>query len=220
MKQWTLNNKTITLYTKNKQAPLILYHCDHNEKEELWQQLKDENVTLACLEGFDWNADMSPWPMAPLFKKDRSIYGKADAYIQELKDVLLPSILEDVQPVWMGIAGYSLAGLFALYSSYPIDFQAVMCASGSLWYPDFDTYVFEKEVPKDLSNLYFSLGDKESQTRHPLMKTVADKTQAIVHFYQSKDIPTAFEWNPGNHMQDDVIRVVKGIRYLLVHAEN
>lgn len=67
-------------------------------------------------------------------------------------------------PEWRGIAGYSLAGLFALYAIYQTDvFTRVGCISGSLWFPGFLEYVFTHESKRRPGCLYFSLGDKEAK---------------------------------------------------------
>ncbi len=67
-------------------------------------------------------------------------------------------------PAWRGIAGYSLAGLFALYAICQTDvFSRVGCMSGSLWFPGFKEYVFSHEPKRWADCIYFSLGDREAR---------------------------------------------------------
>ena len=119
-------------------------------------------------------------------------------------------------PVWRGIAGYSLAGLFALYAIYRTDvFSRVGCMSGSLWFPGFKEYIFSHEPKRRPDCIYFSLGDKEAKTRNSVLKTVQENTEEIQAFYQSKGIDTVFQLNPGNHFVQGIERTIAGIQWLL-----
>lgn len=122
----------------------------------------------------------------------------------------------EIKPQWRGIAGYSLAGLFAVYSIYQTDiFSRVASVSGSLWFPGMKEYVFSHEPKRRPDCIYFSLGDKESKTRSPVLKTVRQNTEEMAGFYQSQRIDTIFQLNPGNHYHNAVERTVAGIRWLL-----
>jgi len=119
-------------------------------------------------------------------------------------------------PAWRGIAGYSLAGLFALYAIYRTDvFSRVGCMSGSLWFPGFKEYVFSHEPKRRPDCIYFSLGDKEVKTRNPVLKTVQENTEEIQAFYQNKGIDTVFHLNPGNHFVQGIERTIACIQRLL-----
>ena len=62
-------------------------------------------------------------------------------------------------PRWRGIAGYSLAGLFAVYALYRTDvFARAASVSGSLWFPGFREYVFSHTPLCRPDCVYFSLG--------------------------------------------------------------
>ena len=103
-------------------------------------------------------------------------------------------------PAWRGIAGYSLAGLFALYAIYRTDvFSRAGCMSGSLWFPGFKEYIFSREPKRRPDRIYFSLGDREAKTRNPILKTVQENTEAIHALFQGQGIDTVFQLNPGNH---------------------
>lgn len=118
--------------------------------------------------------------------------------------------------LWRGLAGYSLAGLFALYSLYQTDlFSRVASMSGSLWFPGFTDYVFSHEMKKRPEHLYFSLGNQECRTRNPYLKTVQDNTEKIEHYYAQCGINTVFQLNPGNHYKNAVQRTAAGISWIL-----
>ena len=119
-------------------------------------------------------------------------------------------------PAWRGIAGYSLAGLFALYAICQTDvFSRVGCMSGSLWFPGFKEYVFSHEPKHRPDCIYFSLGDKESKTKNPILRTVQENTKEICAYYRRKGIDTVFQLNPGNHFVQSVERAAAGIAWML-----
>ena len=113
------------------------------------------------------------------------------------------------------IAGYSLAGLFALYSAYRCDqFEGIVSASGSLWYPGLMNYMDEHEISPKIQKAYFSLGDQEAKTSHPLMSQV-EKNTGEIQRKLSGTIKTIFELNEGNHFKDADLRLAKGIAWIL-----
>ena len=63
--------------------------------------------------------------------------------------------------------------------------------------------------------MYFSLGDKESRTANPYLKTVRENTEAIEKFFSEKGVSTVFKLNPGNHYNDPAGRTVDGILNML-----
>ncbi|MBQ6494259.1 MAG: hypothetical protein IJI92_10395 [Erysipelotrichaceae bacterium] len=180
------------------------------------QKLGCHDFILAHIAIEDWNRDLSPWPAPPVFGK-QSFAGKADDHLKKLKEDIVPFILEqtDEKISSVYLAGYSLAGLFALYSAFNCDlFDGIASVSGSLWYPDLDEYIRTHKISDRIKKIYFSLGDKENKTKNPLMATVADKTEMISQLL-SERIETIYEINEGDHFKDPDLRVAKGIRWLL-----
>lgn len=120
------------------------------------------------------------------------------------------------------IAGYSLAGLFALWAAWNSGyFRRVASVSGSLWYPGFTDYI-RNNAPKSgcgentgPEKAYFSLGDREGRTRHPLMSRVDACTAEVVERVRSYGIKTTFEWNPGNHFDHPELRMARALAWLL-----
>ncbi len=87
--------------------------------------------------------------------------------------------------------------------------------SGSLWFPKFREYVLRHELMRQPEMLYMSLGDAEAKTRHAVLKTVQENTEAIVRYYQEVGVDVRWELNPGNHFRDVAMRSAKGIKALL-----
>ena len=176
------------------------------------------SFTLVAISDLDWNHDMAPWNSPAAFKKGEPFTGGADDYLRLLVEEIIPRAEKELvgPPAWRGIAGYSLAGLFALYAIYRTDvFSRVGCMSGSLWFPGFKEYVFSHEPKRRPDCIYFSLGDKEAKTRNSVLKTVQENTEEIQAFYQSKGIDTVFQLNPGNHFVQGIERTIAGIQWLL-----
>ena len=116
------------------------------------------------------------------------------------------------KPRFIGLAGYSLAGLFAIYATYHTEiFERVASMSGSLWFPDFVEYVEHHEMKRVPEKFYISLGDKESKTRNKILQTVQDNTEKIVEYYRKQVLSVEFELNPGNHFKNPDLRTAKGI---------
>ena len=150
--------------------------------------------------------------------KEKSFSGGADDYLRLLIDEILPKVKEMIEgePGFTGITGYSLAGLFAVYAMYKTDvFDRVACMSGSLWFHDFIEYCKRNEYKRLPDKIYFSLGDKEANTRNPVLKTVQDKTIELSEYFKSLGAEVIFELNSGNHFTDTILRSAKGIKAIL-----
>jgi hypothetical protein len=166
----------------------------------------------------DWSASLSPWKAPAVFKGEPDFGDGAEAYINDLMNDIVPSACASngLKPRVVYVAGYSMAGLFALYSLYKTDFFAG-CAScsGSLWFPGFSDFVSEHEFISSSPAVYLSLGDREAKTKNPVMATVEDNTKALVELYKSKGYDVLFEMNQGGHFNDPALRTAKGIAWLL-----
>ena len=210
--------KEATLYhSKESGSPLIIlnsYAGGGQSVMEAAEKLEGKDFNLLCVGNLNWDHDMTPWYCPPLSQKDAPCTGGADEYLKLLLDDILPECLKRVDgtPAHISIAGYSLAGLFALYALYQTDvFERAASMSGSLWFPDFKEYVFSHEMKRKPDRLYLSLGDKEARTRNQYLKAVQENTEKIAGHYRDAGIDVTFEMNPGNHFRDAELRIAKGI---------
>ena len=166
----------------------------------------------------DWQREMSPWYAPALSKDGEAFSGGADAYLESLLTAILPWVTERIhgKASFIGIDGYSLAGLFALYALYKTDVVTRVAAmSGSFWFPRFKEFCKENTMKILPEKLYLSIGDQESKTRHPILKTMQENTEELLEYFRSLGIPCKYELNPGNHFQDVNLRCAKGILELL-----
>ena len=205
---------------KTPGAPLICLLADAGEGDEVRARLTDAgaDVSLAVIDGLDWNRDLSPWPAPAVFKGGEAFSGGADGTIEWLLDIALPDIEARLSapPAWRGLAGYSLAGLAAVYALYRTDrFDRIMCASGSLWFPGFEAFAVDHAPARLPDRLYLSLGDREARTRNPAMAPVEAVTRRLAAHWQGLGVETLFELNPGNHFADPAERMAKGMKWVM-----
>ncbi len=217
-----LDGKSATLYLgKQKESPLILlnnYSGDGESVVSAMQEIDTPDCNLLVVGDLNWDHDMTPWYCPPLSKNDTPCTGGADEYLDLLLTEILPKAEELIgrTPSFIGIAGYSLAGLFALYATYRCDaFDRVASMSGSLWFPDFKEYALTHEMRKRPAKLYLSLGDREARTRNSVLMTVQRNTEELAEHYRSLGLDVTWELNPGNHFKDAALRSAKGIRAIL-----
>ena len=217
-----IGGKTVFVFHSNRPgSPVIYLNTYSDEGQQVFETAQAVGCppfSLVAISSLDWNHDMAPWDNPAAFKNGEPFTGGADDYLRLLVEEIIPRAEKELPgpPAWRGIAGYSLAGLFALYAIYQTDvFSRVGCMSGSLWFPGFKEYIFSHEPKSRPDCIYFSLGDKEAKTRNPLLKTVQENTEAIRNFYQGMGIDTVFQLNPGNHFVQGTERAAAGIRWLL-----
>ena len=222
MQTFTINGKSISVFSGTKlESPIIYLNTFSDEGQQVYeatQTVGSPPFTLVAISDLDWNHDMVPWNSPPAFKNAKPCTGGADDYLRLLSDEIIPTAEKEINgvPSWRGIAGYSLAGLFALYAIYRTNlFSRVGSMSGSLWFPSMKEYLFSHEPKCRPDCIYFSLGDKESKTRNPILRNVRQNTEEIQAFYQAKGIDTVFQLNPGNHYDHAAERTAAGIAWLL-----
>ena len=222
MQALEIGSKNISIFLSTKpRTPIIYLNTFSDEGRKVYEAAQATGCppfTLVAISDLDWNHDMVPWDSPPAFKNAEPCTGGADDYLRLLTREIIPTAEKELPgvPSWRGIAGYSLAGLFALYAIYRTDlFSRIGSMSGSLWFPGMKEYIFSHEPQHQLDCIYFSLGDKESKTKNPILRTVQENTKEICAYYQRKGIDTVFRLNPGNHFVQSVERTAAGIDWLL-----
>ena len=220
-KEIKVEDKVITLFYENnkKELPVVILNTVQDEGSEVWECCKKvncNNFILAAVSNINWNHDMSPYPIEKISKDDIACSGGADNYIKLLTNKIMPKIKENANCNEFILAGYSLAGLFALYSCYKTDaFSKLAIASGSFWYPDFIEFVKKNKLVSSLKEIYFSLGNKESHTTNKFLKLVEENTKWLENFYGNKGIETIYVENEGNHFKEPNERMAKAIKWIL-----
>lgn len=202
-------------------SPLVVLNTFDGEGESIInavRSMSSADFSLLEVSGMDWNRDLSPWEAPAVFKNDAPFSGKADDYLKELTESVIPSSVSDLgaAPSAVYIAGYSLAGLFAVYSLFrtPV-FSGAASASGSMWFPCFIDFASSHDLAVRPSKVYLSLGDREAKTRNPVMATVQDNTEKMAQLFRDRGVDVTYELNPGNHFQEPELRMARGICNIL-----
>lgn len=218
------------IYSLNKistgnAGPVVLFvtmDSESNDSEQIYRMVKNKiNKPFVFYELIvkDWDTYLTPWPMT---MGKREFKGKADY----LLDVINTDIINEIQRQVgknsdIFIVGYSLAGLFSVYTVYNSEiFAGLASCSGSLWYKGFTEYTQTKKLKRKIK-VYLSLGNKEKNSKNEYMKTVEEATLIQRNIFEQSDFVTEcnYELNEGGHFSNVPDRVVKGICYLLSNCE-
>ncbi len=220
--EYKIAEKKVQVYpSAEADRPVIYLNTYSEEGDQVYEALRERGCpafTLVAISGLNWDHDMAPWDIPPISEDDTPCTGGADEYLRLLLEEIVPKAEEHIRgrTLWRGIAGYSLAGLFAIYSLYQTGiFSRAASMSGSLWFPHFTEYICSHEMKQNPEHLYFSLGDAECRTKNPYLKVVQEQTEKIERFYRDNGIDTCFRLNPGNHFKDGIERTASGIAWLL-----
>ena len=172
-------------------------------------------ATLVQIPVADWNRQLSPWPAPACFPGGEAFGGEADAFLDQLC-CAIPAFEErnGLHPVHRGIAGYSLAGLCALYALCTRElFDGAASASGSFWFPGWMGFL-EGHLPKKGSCAALSVGDREKNTRNRFLQPVEQCTRETAEVLARAGDPTVFFTNPGNHFREPELRMGRTIHHL------
>ncbi len=220
--EFTVQDRKISIYGKEQAgAPVVYLNTVQGEGSAVWEQCRRAGCpafTLVAVSDIRWYHDMSPWQAPPIAKGGEPCTGGAESYLALLTGEILPAVEEALggRPEYNVLAGYSLAGLFAVYAAYHTDvFERIVSASGSFWFPDFVDYVKGHEMRRVPEKMYFSLGDREAHTKNPYLSSVEERTKQLYAYYSQQGILTAFVLNQGNHFSEPDRRMADGIRWIL-----
>ncbi|MCQ2531237.1 MAG: hypothetical protein MJ093_00850 [Saccharofermentans sp.] len=172
------------------------------------------NISFYELRVANWDDNLTPWA-ADAKMKGRTFGGKASSLLKEILNEVMPLVRNDATKVY--IAGYSLAGLFSLWTLYESDvFDGCACCSGSLWYPGWVEYAKTHQV-RTASEIYLSVGNREKNSKNEFMKHVEEAYATQLDFLDS-DVNVSkvdFTLCEGGHFNDVHERVVKGVQFLI-----
>ncbi len=196
-----------------ERRPLVWLHASHEAGQEIHDRLHVP-CALACVDGVDWNRDFSPWPAVRVFARGADFSGGAPAYLEKfmaLREKLERRVAFPVTESYL--AGYSLAGLFAVYAwlrGMPV--EGIGCFSGSLWYDGFADWAQSQSAAP--VRLALSIGDREKRTGNPRMAQGEACTRLLAAHW-AKQMPVRFWLEKGGHFDHTTARIARGIDCLL-----
>ena len=216
--------KKCILYLNEDTEYILIQPVDENDISVLDNEVKHieentgRNFSLVAFKIEDWNSELTPWEM-PLLRGKGNFGDGATRTLEFIKNDLIPALSECINTGNNGIkyilGGYSLAGLFSLWSGYQTDiFEGIAAVSPSVWYKKWIEYV---ETEKTLSEkIYLSLGDTEEKTKHQILSKIGDNIRKQHEILEnSGNVKTVLEWNEGNHFKNPDIRTAKGFLWVM-----
>lgn len=204
---------TLTIF--HGELPEVFYLIGSEEEgRAVFEAIPLPRPALIAVDGADWDRDLSPWPAPKAFRGGSDFSGGAAAFLGVLVNDLVPMAEQELDfiPEHRGLAGYSLAGLFAVWALWegaPFDRFASM--SGSLWFDGFTDYAAAHQPKCRPVNVSLSLGDGEKKTRNPRMARVEESTQTVIALLEKEGIPVTFHAESGGHFNDVNGRIARGI---------
>lgn len=165
---------------------------------------------LTAVKVESWNRDLSPWPAPAVFGNE----GFGDGAAALLREIL--SLCADEGKRYF-IGGYSMAGLFALWSAFQTEaFSGAAAASPSMWFPGLMEYL--RGSACGCGAVYLSLGNREEKTANPVMRTVGDRIREGYELLRSRGVRCTLEWNSGGHFKEPDLRTAKAFAWVLENA--
>ena len=216
--------KKCILYLNEDTEYILIQPVDENDISVLDNEVKhieentDRNFSLVAFKIEDWNSELTPWEM-PLLRGKGNFGDGATRTLEFIKNELIPALSEytntENKEIKYILGGYSLAGLFSLWSGYQTDvFEGIAAVSPSVWYKGWIEYV---GAGKPLSEkIYLSLGDTEEKTKHQILSKIGDNIRKQHEILEnSGNVKTVLEWNEGNHFKNPDIRAAKGFLWVM-----
>lgn len=220
--EFVIDNINCITYACENSKYLLIQAVDENDIEVLDKQMEllqaelKEPVFMIAFKVNNWNNDLSPWQMPAIFGKE-DFGGLGKETLKFVENTLLPYVFneykldKDIKKI---LGGYSLAGLFSLWSGYQTDkFDGIVAASPSVWFKDWTEYI--KERSSLITTVYLSLGDKEEKARNKIMASVGDVIRGQEEILKKRGINSILEWNKGGHFQDSESRLAKGFAWTI-----
>lgn len=208
------------LYGSENPEYLLIQPVDERDLGNMDDQVKliesmvQEPFALVAFAVEDWNRELSPWK-APAVFGNEDFWDGAEETLSFIENNLLPFISERYGSLPVILGGYSLAGLFALWSAFnSSSFCAVSGVSASVWFSGWLDYVSANEC--HASHVYLSLGDREEITRNRVMATVGTCMRSMDEILSGKGTDHVLQWNEGNHFRDVDLRCAKAFAWCII----
>ena len=213
---FVIDNKSCIGYITDAAKYLLIQPVDEHDIEVLDNEVAeiqdntDKQFSLIAFKIEDWNSELSPWE-APSAFGNKSFGSGAKDTLEFIESKLIPTVKEKYNlggEIKFILGGYSLAGLFSLWSAYKTNtFSGISAASPSVWFNGWEEFM-NNNTP--LSNtIYLSLGDTEEKTKNKVMSAVGDNIRKQEELLKNDNITAILEWNKGGHFNDSDLRVAK-----------
>ena len=222
---FVIGNKSCIGYITDAAKYLLIQPIDEHDIEVLDNEVveiqnnTDKQFSLIAFKIEGWNSELSPWEAPPAFRNKSFGSGATDT-LEFIESRLIPTVKErynldnDIKFI---LGGYSLAGLFSLWSAYKSNiFSGIAAASPSVWFNGWEEFM-NNNTP--LSNtIYLSLGDTEEKTKNKVMSAVGENIRKQEELLKNDNINTILEWNKGGHFSNSDSRVAKAFVWCIENS--
>ena len=220
-----INGRECFVYDSDKPRYILIQTLGNHERgifdrtAELIAQATGIPFVLAAFQVFDWDLDLTPWHDDAINRKPEVGTMTGDT-LRYVKESLLPALENEYGKLPVILGGYSLGGLFALWSSSQTDrFSAIAAASPSLWIRDW--LDFAETHPLKTAKVYLSLGDQEEHVQNRAIARVGDSVRGEYELLKAQlgDGNCTLAWNSGGHFQDGDIRLAAAFSWCIKELE-
>lgn len=208
-----------TLHHADTQSAPILYVIDAPEHplplEDALELMPNVYSHVVRIPMTNWYDALTPWPAPSNFHEEPDFGGQAASTLTNiLKTIEDFESDSGLTPNSRAITGYSLGGLFALYTLINSKkFTACACLSGSVWYPGWLEWM--RTNTPDLTHrfAFLSVGTKEKRAPIPFRLTEKN-LQLSAEILRQHDCEVEISLTPGGHMEHISERLSKGLQAL------
>lgn len=214
-----VNGMSYRCYGDEQPKVVLIQMLDEDEYDSFEEEvnristaLEGHPIAMIGVEVNDWMADLSPWADKMLRIKDG--VAKADVTLSKLTDDLFPVLRQRFGNVPLILGGYSLAGMFALWTARETSqISGVAAMSPSLWVEGWEPFAESHEIHAQVA--YLSLGDREERARNKHMARVGDGVRQE-HLRLTQVLGpdnTTLVLNKGGHFDDPLGRTIDGFSW-------
>ena len=196
---------------------IVVLGFDGPFEEWMAQTSLHYDATVAIVSNIDWDNDLSPGPAPGQPPGSPDCGGQAPEFARTLLGHVVPGIRKatgTADDAELTLVGISMSGLFGmwLWAQRP-EVANLVSISGSFWYDGFIEWISENRPYAD--KFYFSLGEKEKESKNPRLAAVDSATKHIYGLMNVIGAEVSFEYNEGNHFGPLIERIEKAITNLL-----
>ncbi len=220
-KEFLIEGHHVTALLPETDPPYdTLFYINENDPArytEAYSRFSDCKFGLILIGEIRWFYDLTPWYAPTVYPTGPDFEGHASEHLQFIVNNVIPTVENDLgTPEHRGIMGYSLGGLFSVYSFYQTDlFDLCGCLSGSMWYDRFYEWMSERRPAAPTGSIYFSIGKQEEITEYVRMRTTSTMMRKAVTLLNDQEYDAFFEYTVGDHFENIPDKVEKGLRWLM-----
>lgn len=197
-----------------------LFYINENDISryvEAYERFSSPSFGMVLIQEINWFDELTPWPAETVYETGPDFGGHADAHLHRICNEIIPLVEKEIGvPQYRGIMGYSLGGLFSVYSFYTTDlFVLCGCLSGSMWYDNFYNWMSERKPKATTGSVYFSVGKQEQFTEYERMIITGQVMKKATDLLCDQDYDAFFEYTDGDHFENIPDKVERGLKWLM-----